>query len=229
MHLFLIRHGESWTNANWQRVTENRQMNSDLTEKGEREALLAANYLGDRLGQIDALYASTLNRTVQTAKYFEERFGITAVPDDRIREGGYSYDNGRPIEDDLLPIRKVVRLRSEPHTRFAELPAGVESYNDLRTRAGNFLTDLIKNHNGKKVVVITHGWTINALIDVIFNVPLSRSGYLHLHNTSITYVEYTVGGDERMDWEPWRVYFVGATPHLDVFPGAQSKQEQDED
>jgi probable phosphoglycerate mutase len=230
MHLFLIRHGQSETNLRWDNIVSNAQMNSHLTDQGRQEAQQAADWLGSQIGRIDALYTSSLNRAVQTAKYFEDRFGLTAVTDHRIREGGYSYDDARPVEDDLLPIRKVVKLRTEPYTRFAEQPAGIESYNDLRTRAGSFLTDLTRDHLGQRVVVITHGWTINAFMDVIYNAALSRSVYLHLHNTAITYVEY-IRHDQSsrsVEWEPWRLYFVGATPHLDVFPGGLDPQEPED-
>ena len=225
MHLFLIRHGQSETNANWQNITTSAQMNAHLTDHGRQESQKAADWLANHIGQIDALYTSSLYRAVQTAAYFEDRFGVTAVIDHRIREGGYSYDDARPIEDDLLPIRKVVNCAP------SLTPASPGS-----PRASNFTTicgpapavphDVVHNHLQQRVVVITHGWTINALMDVIYNAALSRSVYLHLYNTSITYVEYIrhEQSSRSAEWEPWRLYFVGATPHLNAFPGGWTRR-----
>ena len=85
----------------------------------------------------------------------------------------------------------------------------------VRTRTGKFLTEMVDKHLNQMVIAITHGWTMNAFIDSIFNIGLYRSAYVNVDNTAITYVEYVTG----TEFENWRVHFVGQTPHLDVFPG----------
>jgi broad specificity phosphatase PhoE len=223
MHLFLIRHGESETNANWREDRENHEMNSHLTERGRQQAKGVAEWMKSKIPQLDGLYASTLIRTQQTVSYFEDAYQMQAVFDDRIREGGYSYRSAAPIEDHLLPIRKDVGFHLNPFNPFALEPEGVESFADMRQRVGSFLHEVIDKHSvmdedglevgGQVVCVVIHGWTLNAFTDLIFNVPQRRSCYVNAANTSISYFEYvnsTLLG-------PWRMNFMNMTPHMEVF------------
>ena len=225
MHLFLIRHGESETNVTWRPDYESHEMNSKLTEKGRQQAQSAAEWLKSKVENLDGLYASTLIRTRETVSFFEEAYGMQAVFDDRIREGGYSYNTAEPIEDDLLPVRKDVNFHLNPFGAFAPKPEGVESYADMRQRVGNFLHEITERHTevnedgldvGNQVVcVVIHGWTLNAFVDLIFNVPQRRSCYVNAENTSISYFEYV----ESNLLGPWRVHFLNMTPHMEVFEG----------
>ena len=214
MRLLLIRHGESESNAHWDEIVQSAQLNAHLTETGREQAQKLANWMLAKVPKIDALYTSSLHRTIETAVPLEAVYQIKPIVDHRIREGGYSYDTGAPIEDDLLPIHKLVNFHADPFSPFASIPPGVESYNDLRTRVGHFITDLVGKHAQQTVVVVLHGWVLNAFLDHVFNVGSYRSAHLFAENTSITFLEYV--HPYRMG--PWRVYFVAQTPHLDVFP-----------
>lgn len=217
MHLFLIRHGESETNANWQDIRQSSDMNAHLTEKGRQQGKDAAKWLKAKVPHLDALYASTLIRTRETVSYFEDAYQMQAVFDDRIREGGYCYQTGEPIEDNLLPMKKHVDFHNDPFTPFAAKPPGVESYADLRQRVGSFLHELIDKHGQEKskdvICVVTHGWTLNVFTDLAFNSPQYRSCYVYVENTSISYFEYVY--PYRLG--PWRLHFLGSTPHTEVF------------
>ena len=63
MHLFLIRHGQSyvnlpdWSGANW---------DQPLTELGQRQATALAIWLPQRVEQVAAIYASTMLRARET-------------------------------------------------------------------------------------------------------------------------------------------------------------------
>lgn len=214
MRLFLIRHGQSETNVRWDNITENHQMNAHLTELGRFQAEKLAEWMYTKVPEVDALFASSLHRTRETALPLEKVYGIPAQIDHRIREGGYSYNNGIPIEDDLLPIKKVANFHVNPFRPLAPEPAGVESFHDLRTRTGSFLMDLVQDYLNKTVLVVTHGWTLNALLDHVFNVGQYRQAYINAENTSVTYVEYVT----HSHWEPWQVHFIAQTPHMEVFP-----------
>jgi broad specificity phosphatase PhoE len=74
--------------------------------------------------------------------------------------------------------------------------------------------DLIDNYQNQTVIVVTHGWVLNALLDHIFNVGQYRQAYINAENTSVTYLEYVTNPD----WSQWQVHFIGQTPHMDVFP-----------
>ncbi|MBN2043421.1 MAG: histidine phosphatase family protein [Anaerolineales bacterium] len=210
MHLFLIRHGESWTNVHWREIEHNHQLNSALTEYGLEQAQKLAAWMKSAVPELDGLYTSTLHRARETAAPIEEAYALTAVADHRLREGGYSFSSGEPIPDELLPIHKRVDFHAEPFTPFEAEPPGVESFIDLRNRVSNFLTGLVVNHSSEKVAVITHGWTLNAFMDVIFNVGPYRSVLMDFENTSVSWFEYRLEDVKG----PWRMHFLARTPHL---------------
>ena len=212
MHLFLIRHGESWTNVHWREIEHNYQLNSHLTEDGKLQASKMATWMQSTIPELKAIYTSTLHRTLETAAPLEVAYGLTAIRDHRLREGGYCYASGEPIPDELLPIYKRVDFHQNPFTPFEMEPTGVESFDHLRSRIGHFLTDLKQNHIGDTVAAITHGWTMNAFIDVIFNIPQYRSVLVDIENTAISWFEF----DPKREKGPWRLHFLGHTPHLDI-------------
>jgi probable phosphoglycerate mutase len=212
MQLFLIRHGESWTNVNWRQVTDGAQLNSHLTKKGQNQARKLAAWMKKAVPAVDHLYTSTLHRTMETAVPIESVFGMKAIPDDRLREGGYSYASGEPIPDELLPIYKRVDFHLDPFSPYDTHPEGVESYDQLRGRVGNFLVETIAQHEDETVVVVTHGWTVNAFVDVVFNVPQRRSVMVDAGNTSVTWLTY----QPEKPKGPWRLHFLAAMPHLET-------------
>jgi broad specificity phosphatase PhoE len=210
MQLFLIRHGQSWTNVHWREIKHNHQLNSHLTEEGQDQAQKLADWMKSAVPQMDCIYTSTLHRTLETAVPLEAVYDQKAVFDHRLREGGYCYASGEPIPDEVLPIRKRVDFHAEPFTPFEGDPPGVESYNDLRNRVGQFLTEIIEKHNGDNIAVVTHGWTLNAFTDVIFNIGAYRSVLLDFENTSVSWFEYRPEDVKG----PWRMHFLARTPHL---------------
>jgi broad specificity phosphatase PhoE len=223
MRLFLIRHGESESNAHWEQMVEGSQLNSRLTEKGQDQVLRLADWMANKVPEVDAIYTSSLHRTIETAAPLEAHYQLKAIIDHRIREGGYCYNSGAPIEDDLLPIKKLVNFHADPFAPFAPHPAGVESYNDLRTRVGNFIQELVEKHTKQSVIVVLHGWVLNAFLDHVFNVGSHRSVYIFAENTSVTYLEHV--HPNRIG--PWRAYFVAQTSHLeDLSDGLKSIQRE---
>ena len=99
MRLFLIRHGQSETNVRWDNIVRSRQMNSHLTAEGQEQARRLADWLHARVPRVDAIYSSSLHRAWETAIPLGEIYRQTVLADHRIREGGYNYTNGEPIED----------------------------------------------------------------------------------------------------------------------------------
>ena len=59
MHLYLIRHGQSFVNLkDW----KGGNLDAGLTELGQRQAAALARWLPSQLPTFDALYASTMQR-----------------------------------------------------------------------------------------------------------------------------------------------------------------------
>jgi broad specificity phosphatase PhoE len=117
----------------------------ELSEAGRQ----AARELGERRRNdgIEAVFSSDLRRAVDTARI---AFGATAIPihqDRRLRECHYGDLNGAPREE-------VEAIRIDCIDR--PFPGG-ESYLDVVGRTREFLADLLREHDGERVLVIAHG------------------------------------------------------------------------
>jgi phosphohistidine phosphatase SixA len=65
MHLYMIRHGQSYVNLrDWQ----DGNIDAGLTELGQQQAAALAEWIPSAIPQVDALYASTMARARETAE-----------------------------------------------------------------------------------------------------------------------------------------------------------------
>ena len=100
MHLYFIRHGQSHVNLpDW----EHGNTDEGLTELGQAQAAALANYLPSEIPVIDALYASTMLRTRETAQAVADAYGAEIHFDDRMREVGNNRWDHTPWPNDALP------------------------------------------------------------------------------------------------------------------------------
>ena len=121
-----------------------------LSAKGREQA----KELGERRQgeHIDAVFSSDLRRAVETAEIAFSA-GIPIHPDRRLREYDYGTMTGSPPE--LIHAERAIRVH-------APFPDG-ESLKNVADRVRNFLDDLARDWDGKRVVIIGHGATKLAL------------------------------------------------------------------
>lgn len=106
-----------------------------------------AKELGERYkGQnFDAIFCSDLQRSYTTAEIaFDSKFPI--IKDKRLRECDYGDLTKHPSSE--VDPEKIKRIKTP-------FPNG-ESYEQTSQRMKSFLEDLLKNYDGKKVMVIGH-------------------------------------------------------------------------
>jgi 2,3-bisphosphoglycerate-dependent phosphoglycerate mutase len=209
MQLYMIRHGESHVNvSHWDTLAT---MDTELTDKGHRQAAALRDWLKTTDIKADALYASTMRRAVQTASYVAEALDIEVTPDDRLREIGNSYITGHPIEEERLPRTFIDHW---PHVApFAHRSTefeGIESWMHFRIRLAQFVDGLALRHIHQKVFVVAHGGVIAAMFDNVFNVGPYRRCDINNHNTSITLFEHRI----KPEREPWSLWYHNRVDHL---------------
>ena len=145
-----------------------------------------ARELGERRRDdgIAAVFASDLRRAVETV---EIAFGGSAIPihqDARLRECDYGELNGAPVAE-VEAIRAGCIERPFP---------GGESYMDVVSRTGDFLDDLLGKHDGRRVLVVSHGANRLALDHLLDGKPLARLV------------------EEQFDWRPGWEYKLDERP-----------------
>jgi broad specificity phosphatase PhoE len=133
----------------------------ELSELGIKQSKeLGERYVNDHF---DAIYCSDLQRSYKTAEIaFESKFPISK--DVRLRECDYGEMTRMPSEK--VDTEKTKRI-SEP------FPNG-ESYEQTSERMKIFLQDLLKNYDGKRVMIIGHRATQYGLEHWINHAPLSQ-------------------------------------------------------
>jgi len=144
--LFLVRHGETVDNAN--KIMQG-QTQGRLNDEGVRQA----EQLRDELASthLDAIVASDLKRSVDTAVILAEPHGLEVVTTPLLRERDWGSFTGRYI----------------PNLKDEVWPDDIETLEAMQERSRAFL-DFIRNHYaGKRVLAVGHG-IINKAIQAVF-------------------------------------------------------------
>lgn len=206
MHLYFIRHGQSFVNLpdydglDWDR---------ELTPLGHRQAEKLAQWLPRHIN-VDALYTSTMLRARETAAYISQAVDVQAQPDDRIREIGTCWSDASPVANTSPRVTHDFWASAQP---FMPLFDNGESWLDFLKRVGWFISDITACHqeSDDRVLVVCHGGVINAMIDIAFNVGMARHAEVWNHNTGITHWEYKPSS---ANYEDWRLHGVNLAYHL---------------
>ena len=155
--VFLIRHGATVLTA------EDRfagATNVELSDEGRRQAARLASRLKDE--SIVAVYASPMDRTMETASILAQPHGLKVEPRDGLREisHGHWEEMTRADVDKKYP-EEAAEWDKDPYT-FA--PAGGESGLAVTARALPALIDLVRAHPCGNVLVVSHKATIRLLL-----------------------------------------------------------------
>ena len=184
--LYFVRHGQTEWNA-IRRMQG--QMNSNLNDRGRAQADVNGQFLATR--NIEALFASPLDRTRQTAEIVNQHLSLPIAFDERIMEwdcgdwSGHMYDESRERW-----LEEWTNWRADP---FSYRGPGCENYPDMINRSRPFLAELSK-HPAERIAIVSHGMIGRVMVstmlehdaattlsygqdnDVIFRVTLSENG-----------------------------------------------------
>jgi len=127
-----------------------------LTENGIRQACQVRDQLSST--PFDAIIASDLKRSVDTARIISEPHGLEVVQTPLLRERDWGGFTGRYIPD----------LKDEVW------PDDIETLENLLSRAGEFIAYVKRTFPGKKVLAVGHGIINKAVQAVYFKKSMSE-------------------------------------------------------
>lgn len=195
--IYFVRHGRTEWNA-IRRMQG--QWNSDLDDLGRTQADVNGRWLAG-LG-IEALFASPLDRTRQTAEIINRHLDLPIVHDDRLKEwdsGDWSGWLYAEIEQQWP--REWQAWRADP---FYYRGPNCENYPDMMARSGPFLEEL-RTHAAAAIAVVSHGMIGKAMLATLldldaaqtlaFHQPNDRVFRVHLPATGPAEVAYFDGGE----------------------------------
>jgi probable phosphoglycerate mutase len=208
MHLYFVRHGQSFVNLkDW----TDGNLDAGLTELGQRQAAAVAAWLPKVLPQIDGLYASTMQRARETVAPLAAAYDCEIRWDDRLREIGNNRWDHTAFPPEDLPRNYPDYWASErPFATMTPLTPGGETFMHFRTRVGMFIEELAECCRSKVILAICHGGVVEAAFDHIFNIGPWRRCEVWDHNTGITHFEYV----EHPRRETWRLHYHNRVEHL---------------
>lgn len=198
--IYLIRHGETQSNL------ENRiqgWLDTQLTEAGFQQA----EALGQRFQNIpvDAVYASDLQRAMDTAQVICNIHNLPLHTDPALREMNLGEWSGQTTAE-------LSRTQGEQMALFRAVDPqwhapGGETYLQLRDRVDGALQQIVANHPGQTVAVVSHGGGIKQVLAKYKGLSVSESkDDIKQGNTSVNLIEF--------DGEEIRVTLQGDTSHL---------------
>ncbi|WP_248769413.1 histidine phosphatase family protein [Pseudomonas sp. MWU12-2345] len=155
MHLYVVRHGETWANA------EQRYLGSldpALTELGRRQAEALGEYLPKNL---DALVVSPRIRAKETARIINERLKLPIEIMECFRERDVGVFEGLTQAD---AREQYPQLWSQNITRRWDAgPTGGESISDVVKRVRSGLVELESKYSSKTVLLVAHGFVAKVI------------------------------------------------------------------
>ena len=206
--IYLIRHGRTYWN-NEHRMQG--QQNSDLTDGGIKGAI----NVGKRLNKIhkqrkfDIMISSPLGRTKQTTNYILSQFDSNDKPeliwDKRLMERnfgkfqGYTRDEFKDgWEDEFQECSLDV---------YKKMGDTGESADDLNKRVTQFINDVSNKYAGKRILVVSHGGTIQYMLFHVIFYERSQNRSFNVKNTAINIIERKSKNDD------WFITLLGDDDH----------------
>jgi broad specificity phosphatase PhoE len=169
--ILLVRHGQSVWNAEgrWQG-----QADPPLSDLGRRQAHSAAA----SLGALDGIFASDLQRAVETALIISTELGVGPVmvePDLRERDAGEWSGLTRPEIDERYPgyLTADRHLSFSPSGGMVRRPPGWEADDEVLARALRALRTMAAASEGGELLAVTHGGLIY-VVEALLGAPFDR-------------------------------------------------------
>lgn len=206
--VLLIRHGENeWTERH---KLAGRAPGVHLNKYGRQQA----EALGRRLAQtqLSAIYASPLERTMETARAIAKHHNLEIQEHAGILEVDYGKWTGRAIE-------KLAKKKSWPVIQFypsgAGFPGGETMY-QMQSRMVQAINELVARHPGQTIALVGHADLIKSAVAHYLGVHFDLFQRIVISTASITTINFTFMGP--------RVLTVNDTNHNPPRPEKKEKQ-----
>ena len=171
--LILIRHGQTVHNVDGIAQGWN---DSALSPRGEEQVAALARRV--EAMNVDAIYSSTLNRALSTARAIANLTNHEITTLDDLREMNYGGWEGQSF----LDVRKN---DEETYRRWIDdgdvpCPNG-ESHNDVRRR----IESAVAAMQGRRVVAVSHGTAIRIAATALLQLPTGAARHFAQDNASV--------------------------------------------
>ena len=173
---YILRHGHSDKNFDGDKPEiVSSQLDQDkyhLTQKGVNQIKKVAKQL-KKMGGVDLVVASPFIRTKETAKIIADELKIKLEIDETIGE----VNHGSACEGRSEHVCEIYNDNQGWETKTAD----GESWGDVRRRMSSFMCQLDKKHDGKKILIVSHGdplWLLETFVQGLTGEVILSGGRL---------------------------------------------------
>lgn len=170
--LIFLRHGQAQNNV--ERRLVGRLPNVPLTETGVGQVEYAASCLKE-MGAT-CVYASPIQRTLQTARIVAERNSLEVREDARLTEINMGRLTGMKYDDLMDRYGNIFLHFYEGSEEFRKM--GVETFASVKSRVAGMVDFVLREHPGENVVLVTHMDPIKAMLSAI--IPMTPQSLYRL-------------------------------------------------
>ena len=184
--VLLVRHGQTPTTG---KLLPGRAAGLHLSDAGQAQAKAVAERLAT-VKKIDAIYASPLERTKETAAPIAEALGLKVTIDKGLLEA----DIGDWTGQEFKTVRKAPEWKLvHSYPSGFRFPGG-ESFVEMQTRIVSALERLRAAHPGQTIVAVSHADTIKAAVAHALGTHLDLFQRIVISPCSVTAIAYGDGG-----------------------------------
>jgi broad specificity phosphatase PhoE/ribonuclease HI len=161
--------------------------NPGLSDEGKDQIRAVADWLGPLAERVDAVVASPVRRTLESAEILAEALGRPVEVEPGFAEMEFGLWDGMTFAEvgEKYPDDLKAWLGS---TEVA--PDGGESFRTVQRRVLDGLNRLLQAHAGKTVVVVSHVTPIKTLVAHAVDAPLEAVFRMELTPASVTVLSY---------------------------------------
>jgi probable phosphomutase (TIGR03848 family) len=181
-----VRHGQTPTTGT---VLPGRAKGLHLADIGKQQADAVAERV-KAMKTVDAVYASPLERTRETAAPIARARGLAVTTDRGLLECDFGEWTGRPLKE-LMKLPEWSTVQRYPSGfRF---PGG-ESFAEMQARITGTVATLVAKNPGGTVVVVSHADPIKAAVASALGTHLDLFQRIVISPCSVTAIAYGTGG-----------------------------------
>lgn len=187
LRILLVRHAET----DWNRLRRVQGVSDiPLNARGQAQAEALGSHLAGE--PVEAIYASPLARSRQTAEAIARRHGLKVETIDDLAEFDQGALEGRYLKDIATEYPDLLAAFAKDPTD-VRIPGG-ETMAEVQVRAWRAFSALVDRHGQGSIVAVSHNMTLLTMVCRFLGMPLAHFRRLTQSSTGLTILERGLQG-----------------------------------
>lgn len=216
--LVLVRHGVTAHTVEKRFSGGLGSSNPGLSDEGRAQIRATADWLSPLAGRLDAVIASPVRRTLESAEILADVLGKPVEVEPGFAEMEFGSWDGLTFTE---VAEKFASGLDEWLGSVDVAPGGGESFTTVEDRVLDGLQRLLDTHAGRTVLVVSHVTPIKTLVAHAVDAPLESVFRMELSPASVSVVSFYTGGKDGAEARASMRMYNALPPGNDAFSGDQ--------